>query len=287
MTTIDAHQHLWTVETGNYGDYQWLDLAALTPIARTFSEVDLEPQLAAAGVDGTVMVQSANTDADTAAMVAVADRWDRVVGIVGWMPLLEPVQVAEAIEGWSSDPRMVGVRHLIHDEPDPDWIMHPTVLESLALLSEAGLSYDVIGTLPRHLEHAITIAERLPGLRLVIDHLGSPPIRESGWQPWARLMAQLGEHDNVFVKVSGLGTLAHWETWQPADMEPYVDWALQNVGVDRLLYGGDWPVSMLAGGYARMREGTRVLLEGLSESESDRIMGGTAIEVYRLQVDDR
>jgi len=210
-----------------------------------------------------------------------------VVGIVGWMPLLEPAEVAKAVEVWSSDPRMIGVRHLIHDEPDPDWIMQSAVLESLEILSNAGLSYDVIGTLPRHLEHAITIAERLPGLRLVIDHLGSPPIRAAGWEPWAGLMGMLAEHPNVFVKVSGLGTLADWTSWQPSDMQPYVDWVIEKFGAPQLLFGGDWPVSLLAGGYARMRAGTQILIDGLSEPDQQRVMGGTAIEVYRLQVGDR
>jgi L-fuconolactonase len=284
MTTIDAHQHLWTVADGNLGDYGWLDAEALSPITRTYTEADLEPLLAAAGIDGTVMVQSANTVADTAAMVAVADRWSRVTGIVGWAPLLDPEETARTIEGWRSDPRMVGVRHLINDEPDPDWIMQPPVLESLALLSAGGLSYDVIGVLPRHLEHAAYIAERVPGLRLVLDHLGSPPIRDTGWEPWAGLMRRAADHPNVFVKVSGLGTCADWVTWQPADMQRYVDWVIECFGVDRLLFGGDWPVSVLAGGYARMWAGTQALLQGLTATERARVLGGTAIDVYRLAV---
>lgn len=287
MTTIDAHQHLWTVSPGDFGDYQWLEGEAYGLVARTFTEVDLDPALDTAGVDGTVMVQSANTYADTAAMVAVADRWNRAIGIVGWMPLLDPAEVAKVIQGWSSDSRMVGVRHLIHDEPDPDWIMQPAVLDSLELLGHAGLTYDVIGTLPRHLEHADSITERLPGLRLVIDHLGSPPIRAAGWEPWATLMGRLAEHPNVFVKVSGLGTLADWSSWQPSDMQPYVDWVIEKFGPQRLLFGGDWPVSILAGGYARMHAGTLKLLEVLPASDRSRVMGGTAIEVYRLQVGDR
>jgi L-fuconolactonase len=286
MTTIDAHQHLWTVEEGDLGDYQWLDSEAVAPIRRTFVEADLEPQLLAAGVDRTVMVQSANSAADTAAMVAVADRWDRVAGIVGWAPLLDPQAVASTVEAWTDEPRIVGVRHLINDEPDPDWIMQPSVLESLALLSDARLTYDVIGVVPRHLEHAATIAARLPDLNIVLDHLGSPPIRSEGWEPWATLMARAAEHPRVFVKVSGLGTCADWADWQPADLQRYVDWAVECFGTERLLFGGDWPVSTLAGGYARMWEGTQVLLAGLTEAERARVLGGTAIEVYRLAVGD-
>jgi L-fuconolactonase len=287
MTTIDAHQHLWTVEPGFLGDYQWLDAEALAPIAHTFTEADLEQELVAAGVDGTVMVQSANTEADTAAMVAVANRWSRVAGIVGWVPLLDPDKASQTLDAWASDPRMVGVRHLIHDEPDPDWIMQSAVLESLGILAEANLTYDVIGVLPRHLEHAITIADQLPELRLVIDHLGSPPIRTAGWEPWASLMKGLAEYPNVNVKVSGLGTLADWDSWTPADMQPYVDFALEQFGPSRLLFGGDWPVSVLAGGYARMHAGTVALLHNLSEPDRQRVMGGTAIEVYRLPVGQR
>ncbi len=287
MLTIDAHQHLWAVEAGDYGDYGWLDAESLAPIARTFTEDDLDMKLVHAGVDRTVMVQSANTVADTAAMVAVADRWNRVAGIVGWTDLVDPSAAARTIESWSVDPRMVGVRHLIHDEPDADWIMQPEVLESLALLAAAGLSYDVIGVIPRHLEHAVTIAERLPGLRLVLDHLGSPPIRAAGWEPWASLMRRAAEHPNIFVKVSGLGTLADWEAWRPADMQRYVDWAVDRFGPERLMFGGDWPVSVLAGGYARMWAGTQALLADLAKAERARILGGTAIEFYRLPDSDR
>jgi L-fuconolactonase len=165
--------------------------------------------------------------------------------------------------------------------------MQPAVLESLALLSDSGLSYDVIGVLPRHLEHAATIAERLPGLRLVLDHLGSPPIRSAGWDPWAGLMQRAAEHPNVFVKLSGLGTCADWEAWRPSDMQRYVDWAVECFGAERLLFGGDWPVSILAGGYARMWAGTQELLAGLTEAERTRVLGGTAIHVYRLAVNDR
>lgn len=284
MTVIDAHQHLWAVGTapGDFGDYGWLDAPVLAPITRTFTEAELEPMLVAAGVDATVMVQSANTTADTAAMVAVADRWPRVRGIVGWAPLLRPEQTAETIDAWRADDRMVGVRHLIHDEPDPDWIVQPPVLESLALLADAGLTYDVIGVLPRHLEHAVTIAERLPELRLVLDHLGSPPIRDTGWQPWADLMAAAAEHPNISVKLSGLGTCADWESWQPGDLQPYVEHALDRFGVDRVMFGGDWPVCVLAGDYARMWAGVTDLLAGLTDSERARVLGGTATEFYRL-----
>lgn len=287
MTAIDAHQHFWTVEPGDFGDYRWLEGEPYGALSRTFTEVDLEPELDAAGVDGTVLVQSANTEADTAAMVAAADRWNRIVGIVGWMPLLQPSEVTKVCEMWSVDPRMVGVRHLIHDEPDPDWIMQPAVLESLSLLAEANLTFDFIGVLPRHLEHARTVAERLPGLRLVIDHLGSPPIGSAGWEPWAGLMGGLAEHPNVFVKVSGFATLADWVSWQPSDIQRYVDWVVEKFGPQQLLFGGDWPVSVLAGGYARIHEGTEKLLEGLTESERYRIMGETAINVYRLPMADQ
>ncbi len=284
MTVIDAHQHLWAVgaDPGDFGDYGWLDARVLDPIARTFTEADLEPMLVAAGVDATVMVQSANTVSDTAAMLAVADRWSRVRGIVGWAPLLQPEQTAATIDLWRTDRRLVGVRHLIHDEPDPDWIMQPAVLESLALLADAGLTYDVIGVLPRHLEHAITIAGRLPGLRLVLDHLGSPPIRDAGWQPWADLMAAAAEHPNISVKLSGLGTCAEWETWQPSDLQPYVEHVLTLFGADRVMFGGDWPVCVLAGDYARMWAGVTSLLAGLTDAERARVLGGTATQFYRL-----
>lgn len=278
MLVIDAHQHLWDLETGSY---PWLT-PDLGPINRTFAFGELEPQLQHHGVDRTVLVQAANSFEDTEAMLAVARRWPRVAGVVGWLPLLDPADAVAAIERYADDELVVGVRHLIHDEPDPDWVVQGGVLTSLGLLAEAGLTFDVVGVLPQHLEHVVTIARRHPGLRLVIDHLNKPPIASGEMQPWRALLAAAAECPNVFAKVSGLNTAADWATWSATDLQPYVDAALELFGPERLMFGGDWPVSLLAGDYGRVVEATRTNLAGLSPSEQELVWGRTAASFYQL-----
>lgn len=278
MTVVDAHQHLWNLDRVAY---PWLT-SDYGPIFRTFEELELEPQLAAAGVDKTVIVQSADSTADTDYMLEVADRWPRIAGIVGWIPLERPEEAAAELDRRCADRRFVGVRHLIHTEADPDWVLRPAVQDNLALLAERGLTFDVVAVLPRHLEHVATLAERHPSLRLVIDHLAKPPIRERGWEPWASQLRSAAAHPNVYAKLSGLNTAAEPETWTAKDLQLYVDFALELFGPQRLMFGGDWPVATLAGDYAKVWHETNAALAGLSQDERDRVLGGTAVDFYRL-----
>jgi len=280
MPIIDAHQHLWNLERVSY---PWLT-ADYGPIFRTFEEPELEPQLAAAGVDYTVIVQSADSTADTDYMFEVADRWPRIAGVVGWVPLEHPDDAATELDRRAGDPRFVGVRHLIHTEADPDWVVRENVGHGLSLLAERGLSFDVVAVLPRHLEHVSTLAERHPELRLVIDHLAKPPIMAREMKPWSELLARASAHPNVYAKLSGLNTAADPQNWAAADLQPYVDLALDLFGPDRLMFGGDWPVATLAGDYAKVWRETNVTLAHLDQAARAQVLGGTAVEFYRLPV---
>jgi len=279
MTVVDAHQHVWDLDRVSY---PWLT-PDYGPLYRSFDERELAPQLAAAGVDRTVLVQAADSEADTNLMFEVADRWPTVAGIVGWVPLLAPEQAADALEKRRQDARFVGVRHLIHVEPDPDWLLQPAVRDSLDVLAGLGLTFDVVAVLPRHLEHVSTLAERHPNLRLVIDHLAKPSIKERGWQPWADQIAHAAAYPNVYAKVSGLNTAAD-TPWAAEDLKPYVEQAISAFGCGRLMFGGDWPIAILNGDYAQVWSATNSLLSGLSSAERDRILGGTAIDFYRLGI---
>lgn len=278
MSVIDAHQHLWDLDRV---EYPWLT-ADLGPIFRTFAETELEPQLDAAGVDKTVIVQSADSIGDTDFMFDVADRWPRIAGIVGWVPLNRPADAAAELDRRCTDARFVGVRHLIHIEPDPDWLLGEGVQDGLQLLAERGLTFDVVAVTPRHLEHVATLADRHPNLRLVIDHLGKPPIHDKGWQPWSSLLARAAAHPNVYAKLSGLNTAADPQTWTAKDLQPYVDRAFELFGPQRLMYGGDWPVAILAGDYAKVWHETNLALAHLDQTDRDRVLGVTATEFYRL-----
>ena len=275
--TVDAHLHLWDLD---HGTYSWLS-DAVEPINRTFTFAEVAPQLAAEGVDRVVLVQAADTAEDTAAMLAVAAEQPSVAGVVGWVDLLKPDAAGDALDRWTAAGPLVGIRHLIHDEPDPDWLAQDAVHRSLAMLASRGLAFDVIGVLPRHLEHALALADELPDLRLVVDHLGTPPVGAVPGE-WGRRIDELGRRPNVFVKLSGLTTLGPSGRAMAADLRPYVDRALAAFGPSRMLYGGDWPVSTLATPYAETIAVARDLVASLGSAERAEVFGGAAPPAYRL-----
>ncbi|CAN5565478.1 amidohydrolase family protein [soil metagenome] len=275
---IDSHQHFWDLKKV---EYPWLT-AELGSIHRTFEVADVEPDVAASPIDDVILVQAAGSYEDTEAMIAVADRWERVIGIVAWLPLDRPAEAAHALERYRADARIVGIRHQIHDEPDPDWILQDSVFEGLRLVEAAGLAYDVVAVLPRHLEHVPRLAAAFPNLQIVIDHAAKPPIADRGWEPWAALLTAAAAAPNVTAKLSGLDTAAG-PGYGAADLEPYVHHALSQFGADRLMFGSDWPVSTLAGGYARWWDALAEVLAPLTAYDRSAIYGGTAARVYALK----
>lgn len=275
---VDAHQHVWDLDAV---DYPWL-VPEYGPLYRSFQPDELVPQLARAGVDKTVLVQAADSEADTRHMLDVATRFDYVAGVVGWVPLDRPDDAAKALNELQRHPVVKGIRHLIHVEPDPDWLLQPSVIEGLRLLAERELTFEIPAVVPRHLEHVPVLAERVPELRIAIDHLAKPPIKEKGWEPWATLLRRASERPNVYAKVSGLNTAADFETWTADDLRPYVDHAIECFGAQRLMFGSDWPVAILAGDYQKVWEATLEMLSGMSEAERSAILGGTANTFYRL-----
>jgi L-fuconolactonase len=275
---IDAHQHVWDLTRS---PYSWL--GPHVPLwNRTFTFDEVEPHLRRNGVDATVLVQSDDHDGDTDLMLEVADRHPQVAAIVVYVPLDRPDRAAERLTELRKDTRVVGVRNLIHDLPDPDWILRPDVDEGLGLLEDAGVTFDYVAVLPRHLEHVPTLGERHPRLRLVIDHLAKPPIGEADVEPWWSLIAAAAQNPLVHAKVSGLYPGAAPEEWTPDSVRPFVDRALDVFGPDRLMYGGDWPISVAAGGYDHVFDGLAEVLSGLSDTDRERVHSGTAREFYRI-----
>ena len=277
--TIDAHQHVWDLEQAEYG---WLGPEAGV-LYRNFGMDDIAAEFAAAGVTGTVLVQSADNDEDTEHMFAVAADAPIVLGIVGYVPLHEPERAADRLAELRQRPLFCAVRNLIHDRPDPHWLLRRDVDEGLGLLERAGVPFDVVGVLPEHLEAVLAISERHPDLDIVIDHLNKPPIGLAEHEPWASLMTQVAANPRVRGKVSGL----YSATGDPADwtvdaIRPILDHVLDAFGPDRLMYGGDWPVSLIAGGYARVWSGIDELLGGLDAADRDLVLTGTARSFYSL-----
>lgn len=273
---IDAHQHVWDLTRSPYA---WLG-PHLPAWNRTFTFDELAPQLVRNGVGATVLVQSDDHDGDTDLMLEVADAHPQVAAIVVYVPLDRPEEAAARLADLRRDVRVVGVRNLIHDLPDPDWLLRPEVDEGLSVLEEADVTFDLVSVLPRHLEHVPTLSERHPDLRIVIDHLSKPPIGEADAEPWWSLIAFAAENPLVHAKVSGLYPGAAPDTWTPDAIAPFVDRALQLFGPRRLMYGGDWPISVVAGGYDRVFEGLRSVLADLDEDEAAAVWGGTAERFY-------
>ena len=277
---IDSHQHFWNLERHSY---PWLT-SDYGPIQRTFEPVDLEPLLTECGVEATVVVQAMDSFEDTDAMLERADRNPWIRGVVGWVPLDRPSEAEAALDRYARHPRFKGVRHLIHELPDPDWLLQDSVTDGLRLLAERGLSFDVVSVLPRHLEHVPVLCERVPELRIVIDHLSKPPIKERGWQPWADLIAAAASSPNVFAKVSGLNTAADWDSWSADDLSRYLEHALEHFGAQRLMFGSDWPVANLAGGYVKAVRETQRALNSIGAQDQPAIWADTANAFYRLGV---
>lgn len=276
---IDAHHHLWNVDRIRYG---WLEQTGMDPIRRTFDTTELEPQLQSAGIDKTVLVQSLDSYEDTDFMLEIASRYDRIAGVVGWVPLDRPDEAARKLEQYSRNGLFKGVRHLIHDEADPDWVVRDDVIEGLKVLASFDLPFDIVAVFPNHLKHVPQLAEQVPGLKMVIDHLAKPPIRSGEMEPWASELTQAASYPNVYAKLSGLNTAADWERWTADDIRPYVEFAIDRFSADRLMFGSDWPVSTLAGDYAKVWSETKRAISDRSAREIEAMLGGTAAAFYNL-----
>lgn len=278
---IDAHQHFWNLDLL---EYSWL-VPEYGALYRSFEPRELEPLLKAAAVDKTVLVQAANSYDDTNYMLRQAAEFDWIAGVVGWVPLDNPREAAAMLDRkYTKHPKFVGMRHLIHEEQDSKWLVRPLVLESLALLAERELSFDVVSVLPEQLKLVPQIAEKLPKLKLVIDHLSKPPIKDKAWEPWASIIADCASYPNVYAKISGLNTAADWASWSAADLQPYIDHVLTHFSSDRLMFGSDWPVAILAGDYQKVKDETAKAIAHLEQSEREAIWAKTAIAFYGLKL---
>jgi L-fuconolactonase len=272
---IDSHQHFWRLDRGDYG---WLT-SELSAIYRDFLPADLAPLLVRHGVGGTVLVQAAASTAETDFMLEIAAHTDFVRGVVGWVDFDAP-GVLDDIERLSSNPLLKSFRPMIQDIADPDWMLQSHLRSILEHLQARDLAFDAL-LKPRHLTSFQTFLGRYPRLRIVIDHAAKPNIAAGAFQDWANDMRRIARDQRVHCKMSGLVTEAK-ATWTVSEIRPYVDFLLETFGPQRLMWGSDWPVVNLAGGYDRWHEASSQLIAGLSASERDAILGETACRFYRL-----
>jgi L-fuconolactonase len=276
---IDAHLHAWDPTRA---EYDWLS-EGMAPWNRRIDLAEIEPRLTARSIDGVVLVQAADNSADTRVMLDLARAHSRVRGVVGWAALGD-AGLPATLESYASEPLIVGVRSLIH-ERERGWIERPHVDEGVAAIARSGLPLDYPTARFKELAFVPDIAARHPDLTLVIDHLGKPPLGEGpeALAEWRDLLAAAAAHPRVVAKVSGLyASVGELDGWRVDDVHAAVDIALDCFGPDRLMYGGDWPIAELAGGYARTWEALSSAVDSLSSSERDAIFGETAERVYGL-----
>jgi L-fuconolactonase len=277
---IDSHQHFWSYSAPAY---PWIG-AGMGRLARDYLPTDLAALAAAAGIGGTVAVQARQTLEETRWLLHLAEHHPLIRGVVGWVDLRSPAvdgQLAECV----AQKKFVGVRHVVQDEPDPQFLLGKDFVAGLQRLHPHGLTYDLL-LYPRQLSAAVELAASLPEQPFVLDHLAKPQIttwtKPGDMDPWRRDIEALATHENVCCKLSGMVTEAVWRQWRPADFTPYLDVALAAFGPERLMFGSDWPVCLLSGDYAEVAGIVRDFCATLSAAEQAAIWGGTATRFYGL-----
>jgi L-fuconolactonase len=280
--TVDAHHHLWDLKIRAQ---EWLRAPELKPIWRDFPFDELEPEARAAGVDRTILVQVAASADETREFLAYAACNPLIGGVVGWMDLTaeDPAAGLDALRAGPGGHTLRGIRHLVQDEPDPAWLTRTDVQRALRAIADAGLPYDLL-VKPSQAVAALEVVRAIPELTFVLDHLGKPPIAAAASPDphWATWLRHLAAESNVVCKLSGLVTEADWNTWTIGDLKPYADTALEAFGPDRLMFGSDWPVCLLAGTYSEVFDAARTLTEDLTDDDRAAVFGGTAARVYDL-----
>ncbi|MCZ9880964.1 amidohydrolase family protein [Arthrobacter sp. B2a2-09] len=277
MTVIDAHHHLWDP---GMRDYPWMS-DEHAAIRRPFDTEDMRQAIAGTPVEATVLVQALGSDEETDWLLELGGADGLIAGVVGWADLTSD-RIAERLHALTArTPLLKGIRHLLHDEPDPDWLLRVDVSAGLHAVRDAGLAYDLLIHSP-DLPVAEQLARTVPGLTLIVDHAAKPAIAAGEWGPWRTGLRRLARHEQVYCKISGLVTEASWTGWREADIERYIHAVLEEFGADRCMFGSDWPVSLLAASYAEVFDLVDTATAALSADERQAIFGGTAAAAYNL-----
>lgn len=275
MMRVDSHQHFWRLMRG---DYSWLT-PKLTPLFRDFQPADLGPILSECEIDATVLVQAAATVAETEYMLELASNTAFVLGVVGWVNFESP-RAAGDIERLSRNSRLKGLRPMIQDMDDPQWMLRPGLRPAIEAMQRHGLRFDAL-LKPLHLAPFRKFLTHYPDLPIVIDHGAKPAIAKGSFDGWAKAMREIASDPRVHCKLSGLVTEAKRD-WHQREIQPYADLLIEAFSPDRLMWGSDWPVVELAGGYERWFEVTENFVGRLNVSERNAILGGTATKFYGL-----
>jgi L-fuconolactonase len=274
---IDSHQHYWHFNTADYG---WMG-ENMSVIKRDFLPTDLLPELKSIDFDGSVAVQARQSLEETNWLLQLADEHPHIKGVVGWLDL-QSEQAEEQIATFAKHPKAVGVRHVIHDEEDLDFMLRPAFIRGVQLLEKYNLAYDIL-IFPTHLTNTIQFVKQFSDKQtFVIDHIAKPLIKDAIVSPWKEDIAALGKLPNVYCKLSGMVTEADWNTWKPENIRPYLDVIMEAFGPERILIGSDWPVCLVAGKYSEVMQVVIDYISTFTEKEQALMLGENAAKAYGI-----
>lgn len=276
MQKIDAHQHFWVFDPVRDS---WID-GPMPEIQRNFLPDDLEPILKTNGFDGCVVVQSDQSEAENEFQLKNADKNSIIKGVVGWVDFCSS-EVESRLEYYSGFEPMKGFRHILQGEPDASFMLQKSFMQGVSLLRKFGFTYDLL-IYPKHLQKAKKLVETFPDQPFVIDHIAKPDIKNKNIDDWKKDISAIAKMGNVSCKVSGMVTEADWKNWKPEDFTPYLDVVFEVFGAKRILFGSDWPVCNVAGGYEKMLSIVQNYTSTLTQNEQELFWGGNAASFYKL-----
>jgi L-fucono-1,5-lactonase len=274
---IDSHQHFWKLSRG---DYSWMT-PEMEVLHRDYLPADLKPSMERHQIEKTVLVQAAPTVAETEFILGLAQKHDFIAGVVGWLDM-EDKNFPVLFERYSHKQKLIGMRPMLESLPEDDWILHPRVLDSLRIVAQFDFPFDFL-VQPRHLLHVVKALEKVPGLRAVVDHIAKPEIKSKKMEPWKTLLREVAAHRNVYCKLSGMITETGRNSWTSDVLRPYIEHVIECFGIDRVMYGSDWPVCLLAGSYDQVISALEIVLKPRLDTPSGQaVFGGNAARFYKL-----
>ena len=274
--TIDAHQHFWKYDAEKH---TWID-DDMSNIRRDFLPSDLETVYAENGIDGCVAVQADQTLGETDFLLNLAENNDFIKGVVGWADLRSET-IEETLQKYGSHKKLKGWRHIVQGEADANFLLRRDFVRGISHLEKYGYTYDIL-VFPHQLGAVLEFVKQFPDQKFVIDHLAKPYIKDGFYEGWALLMKAIAQHENVYCKVSGLITEADYQSWTPDQLHPYLHHSIEIFGSERLMFGSDWPVCLVAGDYSDVKDVVTDFISELGENDQRSIMGGNAASFYRL-----
>lgn len=273
---IDSHQHFWNY---NPNKQSWID-DSMSVIRKSFTPEDLQKVYAENSIDACVAVQADQTLDETNFLLDLASKNNFIKGVVGWVDLRNK-NIDEVLESYSNAEKLKGIRHIVQGEPDHNFLLRPNFLNGISKLEKHNLAYDIL-IFPHQLGTAIEFVKKFPNQKFAIDHIAKPYIKDGFYDGWAILMKEIAQYDNVFCKVSGMTTEADYNNWTPNQIHPYMNLVIEAFGTERIMFGSDWPVCLVAGNYTQVKDLVTEFISNFSNAEQVAIMGKNAIQFYNL-----